>query len=151
MNLLPESGAAVGDIRVRYKDEEGSHDVDMSHYNAKEMQRYRGAELAMVFQEPMSSLNPSMRIRKQMAEMLTHSEKGFEQKDIEEKLRNALLEVDLTDTDRILSKITFTDAFHDVRKLAAAHHEYLDGSGYPNGATADSLPLEVRIMTISDI
>lgn len=103
MHLLPESGAAVGDIRVRYKDEEGSHDVDMSHYNAKEMQRYRGAEIAMVFQEPMSSLNPSMRIRKQMAEMLTHSEKGFEQKDIEEKLRNALLEVDLTDTDRILS------------------------------------------------
>ncbi|MBO4669904.1 MAG: ABC transporter ATP-binding protein, partial [Lachnospiraceae bacterium] len=103
MHLLPESGAAVGDIRVRYTDGEGSHDVDMSHYNAKEMQRYRGAEIAMVFQEPMSSLNPSMRIRRQMAEMLTHSEKHFEKEEIEEKLKNALIEVDLTDTDRILS------------------------------------------------
>ena len=62
-----------------------------------------------------------------------------------------IIEMHVVYTDRILSKITFTDAFHDVRKLAAAHHEYLDGSGYPNGATADSLPLEVRIMTISDI
>ncbi|MBO4280799.1 MAG: ATP-binding cassette domain-containing protein [Lachnospiraceae bacterium] len=103
MHLLPENGAAVGDIRVRYEDETGAHDVDMSHYNAKEMQRYRGAEIAMVFQEPMSSLNPSMKIRRQMAEMLTHGEKTWEPEALEKRLNDALLEVDLTDTERILS------------------------------------------------
>ena len=103
MHLLPENGAAIGDIRVRYEDESGAHDVDMSHYNAKEMQRYRGAEIAMVFQEPMSSLNPSMKIRRQMAEMLTHSEEKWEPEALEKRLTDALLEVDLTDTDRILS------------------------------------------------
>ncbi|MBO4398695.1 MAG: ATP-binding cassette domain-containing protein [Lachnospiraceae bacterium] len=103
MHLLPENGAAIGDIRVRYEDESGAHNVDMSHYNAREMQRYRGAEIAMVFQEPMSSLNPSMKIRRQMAEMLTHSEEKWDPEALEKRLVDALLEVDLTDTDRILS------------------------------------------------
>ena len=101
MHLLPENAAAVGDIFVHYTDGEGTHDVDMSHYNAKDMQRYRGAEIAMVFQEPMSSLNPSMRIEKQMAEMLTHGERHWEKEKIEKRITEALLEVDLTDTERI--------------------------------------------------
>ena len=103
MHLLPEKGAAIGDISVTYEDEEGFHKVDMSHYNAKEMQRYRGAEIAMVFQEPMSSLNPSMKIRRQMAEMLTHGERRWTKEEIHERLTEALLEVDLQDTERILS------------------------------------------------
>jgi response regulator RpfG family c-di-GMP phosphodiesterase len=62
-----------------------------------------------------------------------------------------IIEMHVVYTDRILSKISFQDDFKLVRKFAAAHHEYLDGSGYPNGLTADDLPLEVRIMTIADI
>ncbi len=31
------------------------------------------------------------------------------------------------------------------------HHEYLDGSGYPDGLCAESIPDIVRILTISDI
>ena len=62
-----------------------------------------------------------------------------------------IIEMHVVYTDRILSKITFMDDFKDVRSLAAAHHEYLDGTGYPNGARAEDLPLEVRIMTIADI
>ena len=103
MHLLPEKGAAIGDISVTYEDEAGYHKVDMSHYNAKEMQRYRGAEIAMVFQEPMSSLNPSMKIRRQMAEMLTHGEQKRSKEEIKARLTEALLEVDLQDTDRILA------------------------------------------------
>ena len=32
-----------------------------------------------------------------------------------------------------------------------AHHEYLDGSGYPRGLTAKDIPIETRIVTVSDI
>ena len=102
MHLLPEKGAAVGDISVTYTDETGAHRVDMSHYNAKEMQRYRGAEISMIFQEPMSSLNPSMKIRRQMSEMLTHGERKWTKEEIEKRLTEALTEVDLKDTERIL-------------------------------------------------
>ena len=62
-----------------------------------------------------------------------------------------IIEMHVVYTDRILSKISFQDNFKLVRKFASAHHEYLDGSGYPNGLTAKDLPLEVRIMTIADI
>ena len=32
-----------------------------------------------------------------------------------------------------------------------AHHEYLDGSGYPKGLKGDELDLETRILTVVDI
>jgi HD-GYP domain-containing protein (c-di-GMP phosphodiesterase class II) len=38
-----------------------------------------------------------------------------------------------------------------LRNLVACHHEYLDGSGYPNGLRGDAIPIEARITTVSDI
>ena len=38
-----------------------------------------------------------------------------------------------------------------VRRLVRDHHERLDGNGYPHGASADSLPLEVRVLTACDV
>ncbi|MCX4186935.1 HD-GYP domain-containing protein [Methylophaga sp. OBS4] len=35
--------------------------------------------------------------------------------------------------------------------IVAYHHEYLDGSGYPNGLAGDEIPLEARIITVADI
>lgn len=51
----------------------------------------------------------------------------------------------------ILRKIPFTKDLENIPKFAAAHHEYLDGSGYPNGLRGDEIPLQARIMCISDI
>lgn len=38
-----------------------------------------------------------------------------------------------------------------VPSIAHAHHEKLDGTGYPRGLTADSIPIQSKIMAISDI
>jgi HD-GYP domain-containing protein (c-di-GMP phosphodiesterase class II) len=38
-----------------------------------------------------------------------------------------------------------------LRRLVACHHEYLDGSGYPQGLRGDEIPLEARIVTVADI
>ena len=54
-------------------------------------------------------------------------------------------------TTKILEKITFGEKYDRVRFIAGAHHEYLDGSGYPNKLTSCDLPIEVRILTIMDI
>lgn len=35
--------------------------------------------------------------------------------------------------------------------LVACHHEFLDGSGYPNGLKGDEVPIEARIITVADI
>jgi len=39
----------------------------------------------------------------------------------------------------------------EVIAIARSHHEYLDGSGYPDGLTADAIPDIVRVMTVIDI
>ena len=49
---------------------------------------------------------------------------------------------------QILERVT---AFRRFAWTAALHHEKLDGSGYPFGATADSLDLPARILVVSDI
>ena len=54
-------------------------------------------------------------------------------------------------TQRILSHISFPDSYAAVPTWAGAHHEQLNGHGYPQGLTAESIPMEVRLLTILDI
>lgn len=54
-------------------------------------------------------------------------------------------------TEQLLKQINFTGDYNHVVEWASAHHEYLDGTGYPNHLTAESLSREVRLITILDI
>ncbi len=51
-------------------------------------------------------------------------------------------------TETILSRIS---VFSELAKVAAAHHEKLDGTGYPKGLSAEQISLETRIITTADI
>jgi len=51
-------------------------------------------------------------------------------------------------TEEILSRIP---QFEELAVVAAAHHERLDGKGYPRGISADAIALETRIITTADI
>lgn len=51
-------------------------------------------------------------------------------------------------TETILSRIS---AFSELARVAGAHHERLDGGGYPRGLMADDISLETRIITTADI
>ena len=54
-------------------------------------------------------------------------------------------------TARILSHVSFPRMFSKVPDWAAAHHELLNGKGYPNHLTAKDIPPEVRLLTILDV
>lgn len=54
-------------------------------------------------------------------------------------------------TSRILDKVQFYKGFSMVPKWVGAHHEYMDGSGYPNKLKGDELDLETRLLTVVDI
>jgi len=54
-------------------------------------------------------------------------------------------------TTKFLQEIPWGRRFADVPRIAAAHHEYLNGSGYPNRLPGKDIPVESRIMTIADI
>lgn len=60
----------------------------------------------------------------------------------------AVMKLHAAHSETILSRIT---AFRDLAPIAAAHHERLDGKGYPRGLKGDQIVLETRIITTADI
>ena len=61
-------GKIVGGKILYYP--KGQGEIDLLQLSDKEMQHYRGNELAMIFQEPMTSLNPVFRCGDQVAEAI---------------------------------------------------------------------------------
>ncbi|MBQ8618804.1 MAG: ABC transporter ATP-binding protein, partial [Clostridia bacterium] len=47
------------------------HGEDLRKKSAREMRSVRGAKIAMIFQDPMTSLDPTMKIGRQIAETIT--------------------------------------------------------------------------------
>lgn len=63
LGLLPSS-AKITKGEILYKGE------DLSTFSTKQLRKIRGKEISMIFQEPMSSLNPSMKCGPQVTEIL---------------------------------------------------------------------------------
>ena len=61
------------------------------------------------------------------------------------------IESHVTHTYRFLEQIPWTRELRAIPHIAYAHHEKLNGLGYPNRATAVEIPVQARIMTIADI
>jgi HD-GYP domain-containing protein (c-di-GMP phosphodiesterase class II) len=60
----------------------------------------------------------------------------------------AAMKMHAAHSETILSRIT---AFSELAVIAAAHHERLDGKGYPRGLKGDEIAFETRIITTADI
>lgn len=56
-----------------------------------------------------------------------------------------------TVTHKILSQLPFPKKLKHVPEYAAAHHEALNGTGYPRGIDASQLPLQSRILALADV
>jgi HD-GYP domain-containing protein (c-di-GMP phosphodiesterase class II) len=54
-------------------------------------------------------------------------------------------------TFNFLNSIPWGKRYADVPRIAGAHHEYLNGTGYPHHLASAGIPVESRIMTIADI
>ena len=65
----------LSDKKVRYKGEiqffENNKSINLLDLSEKQMRAYRGNKIGMIFQEPLTSLNPSMRCGKQITELLS--------------------------------------------------------------------------------
>jgi oligopeptide/dipeptide ABC transporter ATP-binding protein len=64
MGLLPRPGGRLAGGRILF------NGVDLAHQSEAEMRRIRGTEIGMIFQEPMTSLNPVLTVGEQIAERL---------------------------------------------------------------------------------
>lgn len=54
-------------------------------------------------------------------------------------------------TFKFLSQIPWGKAFRRVPQIAGAHHERINGTGYPNRLRAEEIPVQSKMMSISDI
>ncbi|MBF0274042.1 MAG: GAF domain-containing protein [Nitrospinae bacterium] len=52
---------------------------------------------------------------------------------------------------KMLSGIPFTKNLQNVPKFAGAHHEFINGKGYPLGLKGDEIPFEGKMMAVTDI
>jgi len=74
--LIPDPPGKIAGGEIIYKG------IDLLKLSYEEMKNYRGKEIAMIFQEPMTSLNPVMKIENQLTEILQYHENLTKEKAI---------------------------------------------------------------------
>ena len=52
---------------------------------------------------------------------------------------------------KMLKQIPFTKKLKNIPSFAGAHHEFINGKGYPLGLKGDEIPFEGRMMAVTDI
>jgi peptide/nickel transport system ATP-binding protein len=107
LRLLPQEASVDGRIWFRAEptseDPDGWHSPDAPDLLAlpeREMRRRRGSDLAMIFQEPMTALNPVMRVGAQIAEAVRAHQPGLRGNEVDQRVLNAMREVALPDPER---------------------------------------------------
>jgi len=97
MGLLPKNVSDLNTGSIHFKNK------DITNYSEKAFQKIRGKKVSMIFQEPMSSLNPSINCGEQVAEILeTHT--NLSEKEIKAEVLRLLDQVKLPDPITIYSK-----------------------------------------------
>lgn len=61
------------------------------------------------------------------------------------------IESHVTHTYRFLEQIPWTPELKGIPEIALGHHEKLNGRGYPRAVCGEAIPVQTRMMTISDI
>ena len=113
MGLVGESGCGKSTVALAVMRELGKNGKitagtikfkgrDLTHMGDEDLRHIRGSEIAMIYQEPMASLNPAMKIGAQLAEVpMIHS--GMSKEDAWKLARQIVADVRLPDPDRIIN------------------------------------------------
>jgi len=91
LGLLPDKISRISNGQIRF---------DEQNITEKEFRKIRGKQISIIFQEPMSSLNPSMKCGLQIAEML-YEHTSLPAKKVKEKVLLLLEKVKLSDVEKI--------------------------------------------------
>jgi oligopeptide transport system ATP-binding protein len=88
LGLLAENGRATGSVKFRGQ--------ELLGLSTSELSRIRGSKISMIFQDPVSSLNPYMTIGDQLVEVLTHH-RNLRRRDARSRAEEMLNQVRLSD------------------------------------------------------
>lgn len=101
MGLLPADAAEVTAESLQYTGPSGSP-VQLDKLTAKALRALRGKDIAMIFQEPMTSLNPVMRCGRQVAEIL-HAHGSYSKAEVKARVLQLFQEVKLPRPEHIFT------------------------------------------------
>ena len=101
MRLIPNPPGRISNGEIIFHQKDGSK-VDLVQISEKEMRAFRGNELAMIFQEPMTSLNPVFTCGDQVMEAIMLHQ-NISKKGAKELTISLFEEVQLPDPERIFS------------------------------------------------
>jgi peptide/nickel transport system ATP-binding protein len=123
LDILPGRGITVSGGTIRLSGE------DLVQLSADEMRKVRGARISMIFQEPMTALNPLIRIGDQIAEVLEEH-------------------TDLPARERRKQVLTLLDDVHlpDPAGIARAYPHQLSGGQRQRAMIAMALILEPELI-----
>ena len=92
LRLLPQTARIAGAIYFAGE--------DLLALSEQDMRRRRGREIAMIFQEPMTALNPVMPVARQIAEALEAHHPDLSRKQVRARVLQSMHEVGLPDPER---------------------------------------------------
>ena len=99
MRLLPGMGSRIDSGRITFTGKSGES-ISINEIDEKAMRKLRGRRIAMIFQEPMTSLNPVMRCGRQLTESV-RMHLGFTKEKAKEHVLSLFAEVLLPDPERV--------------------------------------------------
>lgn len=101
LRLLPPEARVTGKVLFAAAgDSRKDTPVNLLALPETAMRRRRGSDIAMIFQEPMTALNPVMRIGSQIAEAVRAHQPGLSSKAVDRLVLDAMYEVALPEPER---------------------------------------------------
>ncbi|MFC6638538.1 dipeptide ABC transporter ATP-binding protein [Sulfitobacter sp. JBTF-M27] len=102
MRLVEYGGGEIAGGRLLFDRAQGDQ-IDLAHAGQAEMRRIRGNEIGMIFQEPMTALNPVFTVGRQMTEGL-RIHKGMNKRQAEARALELLKQVRIPEPERRLKQ-----------------------------------------------
>lgn len=81
--------------------------IDLIKESSSQIKQIRGNEISMIFQDPVSSLNPYFTVKKQMLQALENHTQDYDKNTIEKYFVDLLKDVKIEDPERVLNSYAF--------------------------------------------
>ena len=104
MRLLQGPQGQIVGGEIRFNNKNTGKAIDITKLPMSEMQKIRGNEISMIFQEPMTSLNPVFTIGDQLAEPIELHNPKMKKKDVEAKVIELLKLVGIADAEGVINR-----------------------------------------------
>lgn len=97
LQILPQDKARITDGQIRFLDQE------ILKMRERDMRHIRGREIAMIFQEPMTALNPVLSVRNQIIQVIRRHKKQLSAQEADAQALEILTDIRVPDPKRVMN------------------------------------------------